>query len=403
MSLPAPSVPPSATAPHRSSPHDHPAPFGANEVRLNTRQWLLVAALVLLGFLSIPKLWERIERFDTGQDYRLPYDLSRDYWLYARRLRQSVNPADVVVLGDSVVWGEYVRPDGAWPVYLTRESGGHPRFVNAGVNGMFPLALEGLARHYALLPKGQKILLQCNPLWMTSPQADLSAEKEQHFNHSRLVPQFMRRLACYRADASERIGAVIQNHVEFIAWVNHLQDTYYNQKSIPSWTLADDGGDPPKYPNAYRNPLSQITFSVPGEPAHDPQRGTDSPRHKPWSTNSVGTSRFDWVDPNISIQWAAFRRLVELLQQRGNDVFVVVGPFNEHMMVPESRDAYHKIREEIVRWLADHHVPHLAPEPLPSLLYADASHPLTAGYEMLAKRVYADAEFSKWVSPGLGR
>jgi lysophospholipase L1-like esterase len=387
---------PSAAAAGRS-PHDHPAPFGANELRLNFRQWLIALGIVALGILLVPHAWEKIERFDTGPNYRLPYDLSRDYWLYARRLRREIDPAHIIVLGDSVVWGEYVRPDGAWPVFLNREVDSHPRFVNGGVNGMFPLALEGLVRHYAILPKGQKVLLQCNPLWMTSPQADLSTEKEQHFNHSRLVPQFMRRLVCYRADASERLGATLQNHVDFLAWVNHLQDAYFGQKSIPSWTLADDGGDPPKYPNAYRNPFSQITLTVPDAPANDPQRGPESPRHKSWSTNTVGTTRFDWVEPNASIQWAAFQRLVETLQQRGNDLFVVVGPFNEHMMAEDNRPAYHKIREEIARWLGDRHVPHLAPEPLPSLLYADASHPLTAGYELLAKRVFGDDAFKAWV------
>ena len=31
-------------------------------------------------------VWKHIERFDTGPDYRIPYALSSDYWLYQRRL-----------------------------------------------------------------------------------------------------------------------------------------------------------------------------------------------------------------------------------------------------------------------------------------------------------------------------
>jgi len=38
------------------------------------------------------------------------------------------------------------------------------------------------------------------------------------------------------------------------------------------------------------------------------------------------------------------------------------------------------------------------PDILPSELYADASHPLTAGYELLAKRIYADESFRKWLA-----
>jgi hypothetical protein len=35
---------------------------------------------------------------------------------------------------------------------------------------------------------------------------------------------------------------------------------------------------------------------------------------------------------------------------------------------------------------------------LPTELYADASHPLTAGYELLAKRIYSDEHFHKWLT-----
>src|SRR4051812_29217373 len=116
-------------------------PFGVNEMRLNGKQWLAVAAIVLLiGWLT-PRVWERIEHFETGPDYRIPYSLSKDYWLYARRLRQEVGSGKVILLGDSVVWGEYVLPDGAWSHFLNQEAGATNQFVNAGMNGLFPLAL----------------------------------------------------------------------------------------------------------------------------------------------------------------------------------------------------------------------------------------------------------------------
>ena len=125
-------------------------------------------------------------------------------------------------------------------------------------------------------------------------------------------------------------------------------------------------------------------MSVPPAPADDPQRGPESARHKPWSTTGVGTTRFEWVSLDASLQWAAFQRVVRLLRERGNDVFVVVGPFNEHMLAPENRARYLAIRDGVAAWLARETIPHLAPEPLPSPLYADASHPLTAGYELMA-------------------
>jgi hypothetical protein len=39
----------------------------------------------------------------------------------------------------------------------------------------------------------------------------------------------------------------------------------------------------------------------------------------------------------------------------------------------------------------------VVPETLPSELYADASHPLTQGYELLAKRIYTVERFRKWL------
>ena len=52
------------------------------------------------------------------------------------------------MLGDSVVWGEYVLPDGTLSHFLNQEAGQPDRFVNGGVNGLFPLAQEGLIDDY---------------------------------------------------------------------------------------------------------------------------------------------------------------------------------------------------------------------------------------------------------------
>jgi hypothetical protein len=372
-------------------------PFGVNEVRLNARQWLVAVALLGLVMWLTPVLWAKIERFDTGPDYRIPYPLSKDYWLYARRLRQATNPQNVVVLGDSVVWGEYVLPDGTLSHFLNQEADAKNQFINGGLNGLFPLAQEGLVTYYAKKLRDQKVMLQCNVLWMTSPKADLSTDKEEQFNHSRLVPQFTPRIPCYKASANERLSAVIENHVGFFALVRHLQNAYFDQKSILSWTLEDDGGDPPRYPNVYKNPLSQITLTVPTAPRDDPQRGPESSRHRPWTASGQGTTRFDWVPLESSLQWQSFQRVVTTLRERGNDVLVLVGPFNEHMIAEDNLAAYRSIHEGILTWLKQNRVSIVAPEPLPSALYADASHPLTDGYKLLAARIYADPNFKAWL------
>ena len=371
------------------------APF-VNGMRLNAWHWTVVFGVILLVVSLTPSIWKQLERFDAGPDYRIPYALSKDYWFYQRRLER-IASTNIVVLGDSVVWGEYVLPDGTLSHFLNQEAGATNLFVNGGVNGLFPLALEGLVRCYGRSLRHRKVLLHCNVLWMTSPKADLSADKEEQFNHAALVPQFFPRIPCYRADANERLNAIVERNAPFLAWVSHLQNTYFGQKSIPKWTLEEDGGDPPRYPNAFRNPFSQITLTVPSEPQKDPERGPQSPRHKPWSTTAIGTTQFEWVAPDKSLQWHAFQRVIETLRERGNDLMVVLGPFNEHMMGEENRPAYRRIHNNIVAWLSTNQVPSVVPEPLPSALYADASHPLTAGYELLARRLTGDADFQKWL------
>src|SRR5207249_4551644 len=364
-------------------------PF-VNEMRLNARHWATVLVILTVITVLTPRLWKKLECFQTGPDYRIPYALSKDYWLYERRLQQ-IAPTNVVVLGDSVIWGEYVLPDGTLSHFL--QSGQPGKFVNAGVNGLFPLALEGLVRYYGGPLRGRKVLVHCNVLWMSSPKADLRTEKEQRFNHAELVPQFLPRIPCYKADLNQRLAAVIERRFTFSQWATHLQMAYFGQKSIPNWTLEDDGGNPPRYPNAYKNPLAQITFTIPPEPAVDPERGPGSPRHKPWSTTGAGTTRFEWVELDQSLQWAAFQRLVKLLQSRGNDVLVVVGPFNENILAEENRRGFRRLRDGVGDWLANNHVAYVVPGTLPSALYADASHPLTAGYQLLADRLYHDAAF----------
>jgi hypothetical protein len=369
-------------------------PF-VNEVRLNFKQWS--AAILIIGFVlfAIPRIWKRIERFETSADYRIPYNLSRDYWLYERRLER-VEPSRIVLLGDSVIWGEYVLPDGTLSHFLNEASGQKQQYVNGGVNGLFPLAIEGLVDHYGSKLSHRKVILHCNLLWMSSPKADLQVEKEEKFNHSRLVPQFNPRIPCYKADANERLSVVVERNLQFMSWVTHLQNTYFQDKSIPMWTLADDGSDPPHYPNSYKNPLSQITMSVPSDPAIDPQRGPASPRHKPWNAGGSSPSEFEWVTLNSSMQWAAFQRTVSKLLSRGDDVLVIVGPFNEAIIAKDSKEGYVKFRDGVVEWLKEQKIQYLSPAPLQSELYADASHPLTQGYQELAKRIYESPEFKNW-------
>ncbi len=371
--------------------------FGVNEMRLSARQWIAALAIVVLIANFIPVAAKRFETFSPGADYRIPYALSKDYWLYQRRAELLDDRHRIPVIGDSVVWGEYVRPDGTLSHFLNKEGGENDQFVNCGVNGLFPLALEGLIRGYGGSFRSRKVIVQCNLLWLTSPKADLSIEQEEKFNHSRLVPQFSIRIPCYRASTAERLSAVFERHCEFFAWTSHLQSAYYEQKSLAQWTLKEEEGASQRYPNAWRNPIEPLKGGLPSEPQSDPQRGPDSPRHKRWNAGGGELTHFEWVSLDKSLQWQAFTRLIKLLQSRNNDVFVILGPFNEHMIAEDQRLGYFNLRDSAAAALKKSGAQVMVPDALPSNLYADASHPLTEGYAMLAAKSKSDETFAAWL------
>ena len=310
------------------------------------------------------------------------------------RLQKSAAEEPIVVLGDSVVWGEYVKADGTLSHFLNRQAGQPDRFVNAGVNGLFPLAMEGLVRNYGSALRGRKVIVVCNLLWLSSPKADMQSKKAESINHAVLVPQYFPDIPCYQADQNERLGNLVQRNVDFFGWVSHLQDCYFQQKSIPDWTLAEDTDN---RSNACKNPLAQITLEVPSGEGDNADRGPGSPRHKLWTAGDARRQPFAWVSLESSLQWAAFQRTIAVLQQRRNDVLVIVAPFNMHMIAGKGRPGYTAIHDGAVQWLREKGVPCVAPSELPSELYADASHPLTAGYESLAKSVFQDDAFQKWI------
>lgn len=350
----------------------------SNSIRLTGREWLGVGVFALLLVLFAPALWKQVEKFDLEPDYRMPHDLSQDYWLYERYARQAAAQYDTVLLGDSVIWGEYVTRQQTLSHYLN-ERARSERFVNLGLDGAHPLALLGLVEHYAGNISGKNVVLLCNPLWLSSPRADLQDDKLENFNHPRLIPQFSPHIPCYKAEVSPRIGVLVEERVPFNSWTNHLQQAYYDRMDIPSWTLE----------HPYENPLQQLRQALP--PSDNALRHTP----QPWYKSGISKQDYPWVELDGSLQWQGFQELIEILQKRGNRLLVVVGPFNENLLTGESLRRYEHLKSMIATWMQMHGLPYVMPAALPSELYGDASHPLAAGYEMLAGQLWEQEFFQK--------
>jgi hypothetical protein len=330
--------------------------FGPSGMRLDLREWLIVIIIVTLVVWIVPPYLSYREGFEPATGYRVPYLQSEDYWHYERWCERAKETHDVVVLGDSVVWGEYVAPGRSLASQLSRVHG--PRsFANLGVNGLHPAALAGLLEHHGGAIADTSVVLHCNLLWMSAPKPDLSGEDEYAFHHARLVPQLLTRIPCYRATETERIEIAIERHIDYFNWVRHERITRLDGLDLHSWTL-----DHPTIAEPHRDAVS-------------------------WTERGLSVSDFDWVAASKSFQWRRFQRCVEILRARGNRLLIVVGPFNEHMLSETGLAGYRALKADVEAWFEREGVDHVSPAVLPSEMYADASHPLEAGYARLAESI----------------
>jgi len=352
--------------------------FGSNDLRLSPREWVIALAIILAVLGLAPVVWPLVEPLRLEPDHRLPFSLGHDYYTYARLCRAAASKGKTLVVGDSVVWGHYVQTGGTLTHYLN-ELAGEERFANLGVDGIQPAAMLGLVEHHGGAIRNRDVILHCNLLWMSSRQADLQDTKERPFSHPTLIPQFWPRIPCYRESFGERLGIVIERRLPFHAWKKHMQIAYFRGCDLASWSIE----------HPYDCPVKAVTLQLPS-PNEPPSPKPDA---RPWTQQGITKQSFDWVELKASLQWRFFRDTVALLQGRGNRVFVILGPFNEHMLTDDSRAAYAARKQAVEDWLKADGVPHFIPDPLPSALYADASHPLAEGYRLLAKQLFDNEAF----------
>jgi hypothetical protein len=375
------SAPPNTThSVAQDAPDDR---FAANDVRLSPRGWLLAGALTLLAFWLIPVAWQRIEPLGLKADYRIPFRLGNDYWNYRRTSREVCRGDETLLVGDSVLWGHYVDSHETLSHDLNAAAG-DDEFANLGVDGIHPVALAGLVDCYGDAIRNKRVIVNCNLLWMSSPRHDLSSDKETPFNHPALVPQFTEDISCYRATLSERLGIVVARRFRFLGWADHIRIAYFGSDDLATWTLE----------HPYENPLGQVTLTLPS-PDEPPSPEPDA---RPWNVKGLRQSNPEWVPLEKSLQWRFFQQTIELLRKRGNRVFVMIGPLNEHMLTAEGLATYNERKLAVATWHDQQGIPNTVPDALPSQTYADLSHPTAEGYALLAERLMEQDSFRRVLS-----
>jgi hypothetical protein len=363
--------------------------FSSNALRFDWRDWAVTACLVLVALLALPYAWVRWERFEPGAAFRMPYSLSDDYFLYARWVERAARQFPVVVVGDSFVWGEYADSTDTLSESLNRTFG-KELSANLGLNGLHPAAAQGLVRHYGESLRGKHVLLQFNPLWMQSPELDLSAEaKDERFRaqHPRLLSQFDRGLKNYRAALAERLDAVAQRHIAFLSLRSHMKAAYFDKLSATEWMLKN----PYANPFAARDSLRAFI--------HKSRRAHSEPQS--WTEKGILPQAYPWVKLEESYQWRCFLREMDALRSRRNAVFVLLGPFNPHLMTPESLTTYRALRDRMESALKAKGIPYALAPDLPSPSYTDASHVAADGYVTLARVLRNETRFLDWLEHAL--
>ncbi|MFC1539789.1 hypothetical protein ACFL6H_10230 [Candidatus Latescibacterota bacterium] len=359
----------------------HSSIFSSNTIRLSWKNWGAVICFFIVIFFLISPFWRTIEKFNPSPDYRLPYLLSSDYWLYRRWCKIASSQYSALVAGDSVVWGQYAGKSQTLSHYLNKTAGKNI-FANVGVDGIHPAAMVGLIKYFGKDIKQKNVIINLNPLWMSSKRHDLSGEEEFRFNHPRLVPQMLPNIACYSPTFNEIMGIALERHIPFFSWLNHIRTNYFENLNIKEWNI--------QYPDI--NPLSVISLKIPG-PDNNPKSNPVT-----WQKRGIKIQDLPWMSADDSFQWLSFKHVIEILIERDNNVFVVIGPFNPYILTAESKLRYQSLKHDMENWFKENNLDYYSVPDLPSDYYADGSHPLKEGYEKIAVDLFKTESFKKWMN-----
>ncbi len=345
---------------------------------LPPRQWAVVWGHCAAAYVLLPWLYGTVVRFNPTANYRVPYALSGDIWNFRRQVHPSDDTAKRLVLGDSFVWGHYVKQDETLSCRLNQLAG-EGVFSNLGRQGLHPAAQYGLLRTCEKDLRERKILLCFNPLWLSSPRHNLRESSEGNINHPALLPQFGEDIPAYQAKVSIRLERVLMKSSSFLQWTAHIRQRYYNNAAPPVWTLKHPD-DHPQKPLLEQADIENDTTVISIEKKHSPRMRQNYP----------------WVMPEESLQWAFFLRTAELLRQNENAVFIMITPWCRASMTDTNHDVFLDVLAQIEISLKTDAVPYFISPALPAELFADQSHPTAAGYAVLAEALSNNEAFQRW-------
>lgn len=342
---------------------------------MNKNYIIITALLAILLFFAAPFAIKFIYEHDFTVNYRIPYPMGEDYYLFSHYSAAVSNSEKIFFFGDSVIWGHYAEKDKTLTSWLNQLQG-EEQFANMGIDGIHPAALYGLVKKYSGKIKNKNIIVGINLLWMSSPRHDLSGEVNSDINHKKLLPQLNRTIPAYGAGIEERISSLINRECTFFAWINHIKMTRFADFSLYRWTLDN----PEKNIFAFFRKKETI-YRVPEHMRKD----------------GIPLQNISWVKPEDSIQWDYMKKTINLLKSRNNKVIAYITPYNIHTLTPESRKEYIEISEAIKKELNTAGVVSIAGITPGKVFFADSSHTGEAGYKILAEDLLKNSLFNSFI------
>ncbi len=343
---------------------------------MNSIKYPVYVIIILAVIILPPVLFPFTNDQTFTSDYRLPYYLGEDYFLYKKYATKVSGYNTIPVIGDSVIWGHYTSDTDTLTADLNREQQ-NVEFSNLGIDGIHPAVMYGLVDNYCGSLKSRKIIVGINLLWMSSARHDLTGAKNSEINHRALLPQFTETIPAYSPSFDDRLSSVIDRNVPLLLWGNHIRLTRFRGKSLYRWSMDN----PDENLLDFFKPVTGI-YEVPApmDPAKFPRQNVQ------------------WIATGKSLQWRYTLKTVKLLQERGNSVLAVITPFNRYMLNDESARQHELIVNEIKEGLSAEGIKAVIPALPPKDEFADSSHPTGKGYNSIAKELLQDRDFVKFIN-----
>lgn len=344
---------------------------------MNKLKYIMITSLMLLSTGAlIPYILPLTDRSSFTGDYRIPYSMGEDYFLYNSYSKQIASEKTIPVIGDSVIWGHYTGDRDTLTAQLNSLNT-KIKFTNMGLDGIHPAAMNGLMNLYSAKFKNRKIIAGVNLLWMSSPRHDLTGPANNEINHKILLPQFFTKIPSYQPSFEEKVSSLITGTIPLFSWIDHIRINRFAEKSFYLWTMENPHENIMKYFSRNNG-----EFKVPEGMHPDKMQEQD----------------IEWIKTDKSLQWKFMIDTLTSLKNDGNEVAALITPFNTYMMTEKSKKEYSAILAEMEWILREKGITPVIPSPLEKKYFADSSHPTAEGYKVIAGDMMKDREFLEFLA-----